>query len=98
MLGTFRQAQTPSPLYGEVGYTFLKVKAEGESANLGALRGILGLRPPSEHRMSKACWPSASRTTKRAPLKSGVTVNSKLELQNSYGVYVEAQVQPQQRA
>jgi opacity protein-like surface antigen len=45
MLGTAAQAQTSSPLYGELGYTVLKVKdssGSGFSASPTALRGIVG--------------------------------------------------------
>lgn len=41
MLGT-AQAQTASPLYGELGYTFLEFKGNGFKANPGAVRGIVG--------------------------------------------------------
>jgi predicted porin len=41
MLSTAAQAQT-SPVYGEIGYTMLKMKAEGESVKPNALRGIVG--------------------------------------------------------
>ena len=44
MLGA-AQAQTqtqPSPFYGELGYTFLKLKEEGLSTRNGAIRGIFG--------------------------------------------------------
>lgn len=36
------QAQQRSPLYGELGYTFLKIDAASDSARPGAIRGILG--------------------------------------------------------
>ncbi|MGN7874248.1 porin family protein [Roseateles sp. 22389] len=37
------QTQTQAPLYGELGYTFVKVKADGGlSAKPGAIRGIVG--------------------------------------------------------
>ena len=41
MLGT-AQAQQRSPLYGELGYTFLQYKADGFKANPQAIRGIVG--------------------------------------------------------
>jgi outer membrane autotransporter protein len=42
MLGTAQAQQQRSPLYGEVGYSFLEVKADGFKANPQALRGIIG--------------------------------------------------------
>jgi opacity protein-like surface antigen len=41
MLGT-AQAQQRSPLYGEIGYSFQTIKADGFEANPQALRGIIG--------------------------------------------------------
>ena len=36
------QAQSKSPLYGELGYTFTKVSSDGVDFNPGVLRGMLG--------------------------------------------------------
>jgi opacity protein-like surface antigen len=93
MLGASAQAQTPSPLYGEVGYNFLTVKAEGESANLGALRGILGydLHP---NIAVEGMLAFGVKDDKESASVSGVTVNAKLELQNSYGIYVKPKFNP----
>ena len=43
-LGTAAHAQMPSPagMYGELGWSFMKVDAVGTSGRPGALRGILG--------------------------------------------------------
>lgn len=95
MLGASAQAQTATrpaaagpALYGEVGYTFLKAKAEGESANLGALRGILGYDfHPNVAFEGMLAFGVKDHT--ESVVESGLAVNLKLELQNSYGIYVK---------
>src|SRR5688572_3945380 len=88
MLGTSAQAQTPSPLYGEVGYYFLKIKAEGESISLGALRGILGydLHPNSA---VEGMLAFGVRDEKESVVVNGMTVSSKLGVQSAFGIYVK---------
>jgi opacity protein-like surface antigen len=95
MLGTSAQAQTKtSPLYGEVGYTFVKIKPEGsESAKLGALRGIVGydLHP---NIAVEGMLAFGVNDDKESFDVGGVTVNAKLELQNAYGIYVKPKFNP----
>jgi opacity protein-like surface antigen len=97
MLGTSAQAQTaarPAPaVYGEVGYAFLKAKAEGESVNLGALRGILGYDFHQNLALEGMLAFGVKDHTESAVI-SGVTVKAKLELQNSYGIYVKPKFNP----
>jgi opacity protein-like surface antigen len=89
MLGTSAQAQTPSPLYGEVGYSFLKLKGEGESINLGALRGILGYDLHSNIAIESMLAFGVNDEK-----ESDGTVTVKLGLQNAYGIYVKPKFNP----
>jgi opacity protein-like surface antigen len=99
LLGTSAQAQTTARsaqgLYGEVGYTHLKLKVDGVSgdATLGALRGILGydLHP---NLALEGLLAFGVKDDEASDVVSGIPVTAKLELQNAFGIYVKPKFNP----
>jgi opacity protein-like surface antigen len=91
MLGA-AQAQTqtqPSPFYGELGYTFLKLKEEGLSTRNGAIRGIFGyaFHPNIAVEGMLGFAVNDDSVTFVDPTFGPVDV--KVKLQNSYGIFVK---------
>ena len=87
MLGTAQaqQARTAtSPLYGEIGYTFLEVKDSGLKANPQALRGIIGY---NFHPFFAAEGMLAFGTASDDVNVGGV--NAEVKLKNAFGVFAK---------
>lgn len=83
MLGTAahaQQAPSTSPLYGELGYSWLTIEGNGVKANPGALRGIIGY---NLHPYFAVEGMLAGGTTSDSD--QGVD----LKLRNAYGVFVK---------
>jgi outer membrane autotransporter protein len=81
-------AQTASPFYGEIGYTALKVEADGTSVHPNALRGIIGYQfhPYFAVEGMLAGGLNGDDTT---VTEFGVPVNVSIKLQQTYGIYVK---------
>lgn len=92
-LGTAAQAQQmnspTSPLYGELGYTFLSAKGNGVDANPGAIRGIIGY---DVHPLVSVEGMLAF-SAKKDNFNDG-TENIDLKLQHAYGVFVKPKFSP----
>lgn len=89
MLGA-AQAQTqnqPSPLYGELGYTFLKLKEEGTSTRNGAIRGIVGYAFHPNFAVEGMLGFAVNDDNETFVDPTIGPVNVKVKVQNSYGIF-----------
>lgn len=80
------QAQNSLPLYGELGYSFVTVSAEGEDFNPSVLRGLLGYQVTPNLALEAMYGVNLSDDTTRV---SGVSVKG--EVQHTYGFYIKPQ-------
>lgn len=78
------QAQSKSPLYGELGYTFTKVSSDGVDFNPGVLRGMLGYEVNPYLALEAMYGTSLSDDSTSI---DGVTV--KAEVERTYGFYIK---------
>jgi opacity protein-like surface antigen len=89
MLGAAQAQTQTSPFYGELGYTFLKLKEEGLSTRNGAIRGIVGyaFHPNIAVEGMLGFAVNDDSVTFVDPTFGPVDV--KVKLQNSYGIFVK---------
>jgi outer membrane autotransporter protein len=89
MLSTGAQAQT-SPFYGEVGYTVLKFKAEGQpNLKPSALRGIVGYEFHPNLAVEGMLAFGVSNDDFNVDDGLGGVANVEVKLQHAYGIYVK---------
>jgi opacity protein-like surface antigen len=90
MLGTAHAQQASSPLYGELGYTFLKVKGDdGSKASPHALRGIIGY----ELHPVVAIEGMAAIGTRKDSFNDGVEDVS-VKVKHAFGVFAKPKFSP----
>jgi outer membrane autotransporter protein len=82
------QAQTSSPLYGELGYTFLKIEGGGFSVHPSALRGILGYDFHPNFAVEGMLAGGVSDDDTNVTVL-GAPVNVSVKMQHAYGIYVK---------
>jgi outer membrane autotransporter protein len=89
MLGT-AQAQQRSPLYGEIGYSFLEIKDQGFKANPQALRGIIGYDfHPNVAVEGMLMFGTASDDQTVVDAGTGIPVNVDVKVKNAFGVFAK---------
>jgi opacity protein-like surface antigen len=90
MMGT-AQAQTAanaSPLYGEVGYSFLNVDGGGASADVQALRGIIGYNAHPYFAVEGLVGLGTSSDSSNVDVL-GTPVHVKTKVSNTFGVFLK---------
>ena len=89
MMGTAHAQQMPplGGLYGELGYTFLKIDALGTSGRPGAIRGIIGYE---FHPMLsvEGMLAGGVQEDDRDITVYGIPVNASFKLENMYGIWI----------
>ncbi len=91
LLGTgAAQAQMMTPSwYGELGYTFLRVEAAGDSARPGAFRGVLGIDLHPYFALEGMLAGGANDDTTSGAI-NGVPADITVDLKNMYGLFAKA--------
>ena len=79
---------TTSALYGELGYTFMKIDAAGTSFRPGAIRGVLGwdVHPMAAIELMAAF--GANKDDKNIVV-NGVSTNVDADLKTMYGIFIK---------
>ncbi len=83
-----QQAASPSPLYGELGYTHLDFKDSGTDAHPGMLRGIVGydLHP---HVAVEGMLAFGVRKGNVSGSVAGIPFSGELKVRHSFGLFVK---------
>ena len=90
LLGTAHAQQaSTSPLYGELGYSFLKVKGNGFSADPHALRAIIGY----EFHPLVAVEGMAAIGTRKDTFNDGVE-DVRIKMKHAFGVFAKPKFNP----
>jgi outer membrane autotransporter protein len=89
MLGAAQAQTQTSPLYGELGYTFLKLKEEGTSTRNGAIRGIVGYAFHPNVAVEGMLGFAVNDDSERFVDPTIGAVDVKVKVQNSYGIFVK---------
>jgi opacity protein-like surface antigen len=89
VMGTAHAQQMPplGGLYGELGYTFLKIDAIGTSGRPGAIRGIIGYEFHPMLSVEGMLGGGVMDDDKNVTVR-GITTNATFELKSMYGIWV----------
>lgn len=95
------QAQTMPPystanVYGELGYTWLKIDAAGTSSRPEAIRGILGYDAHPYGAIEFMLGGGVSDDNKNVNVPGGGTANVNVDLKEMYGIFVRPKYKYQQ--
>jgi outer membrane autotransporter protein len=90
MLGAAQAQTQPSPFYGELGYTFLKLKEEGSSSTRnGAIRGMFGYAFHPNIAVEGMLGFAVNDDNETFVDPTLGTVDLKVKVQNSFGIFVK---------
>lgn len=89
MLGAAQAQTQPSPFYGELGYTFLKLKEEGISTRNGAIRGIFGYAFHPNIAVEGMVGFAVNDDNETFVDPTFGPVDVKVKVQNSYGIFIK---------
>jgi opacity protein-like surface antigen len=87
MLGAAQAQTQTSPFYGELGYTFLKLKEEGLSTRNGAIRGIFGYAFHPNVAVEGMVGFAVNDDSETFVDPTFGPVDVKVKVQNSYGIF-----------